>query len=90
MGKVLIFVYGVLSGLLFLLAFLYVIAFLGNFGTLPYITKTIDSGTSGPLGQAFSVGLSLIVLFAATAISKMRWANPIRITNAANRCWCHF
>ena len=66
MGRVLIFVYGVASYLLFFLTFLYLIAFVGNFGTLPYVTKTIDSGTPGPMGQALLINLSLIALFALT------------------------
>jgi protein-S-isoprenylcysteine O-methyltransferase Ste14 len=51
---------------LFFLTFLYLIAFIGNFGTLPYVTKTIDTGTPGPLGQALLVNISLIALFALT------------------------
>ena len=66
MGKVLIFVYGIASYLLFFLTFLYLIAFVGNFGDLPFVTKTIDSGTPGPIGQALLVNLSLMLLFALT------------------------
>ncbi len=66
MGGVLIFVYGIICYVLFFLTFLYLIAFLGNFGTLPYVTKTIDSGTPGSTGQALLLNLSLIVLFALT------------------------
>ena len=66
MGRVLIFLYGIICYVLFFLTFLYLIAFVGNFGILPYIPKTIDSGTPGPIGQALLVNLSLIVLFALT------------------------
>jgi protein-S-isoprenylcysteine O-methyltransferase Ste14 len=59
-------VYGIVCYVLFFLTFLYLIAFVGNFDTLPFVTKTIDSGTPGPLGQALPVNLFLIVLFALT------------------------
>jgi protein-S-isoprenylcysteine O-methyltransferase Ste14 len=66
MGRALIFAYGIVCYVLFFLTFLYLIAFVGNFGTLPFVTKTIDSGTPGPLGQALLVNISLIALFALT------------------------
>ena len=66
MGRVVIFIYGIACYVLFFLTFLYLIAFVGNLGTLPFVTKTIDSGTPGPLGQALLVNLSLIALFAVT------------------------
>ncbi len=66
MGRVLIFAYGIVCYVLFFLTFLYLIAFIGNFDTLPYVTKTIDSGTPGPLGKALLANISLIVLFALT------------------------
>jgi protein-S-isoprenylcysteine O-methyltransferase Ste14 len=58
--------YGVVSYIIFLLTFLYLIAFLGNFGDLPFVSVTIDSGEPGPLGHALLVNIALIVLFAST------------------------
>ena len=46
--KVLGFLYGVASYVVFLAVFLYAIAFVGN---LP-VPKTLDSGEAGPLGAA--------------------------------------
>ena len=48
MAKILAVIYGVVSHLMFLLVFLYLICFLGNFDSL--VAKTIDSGTPGPFG----------------------------------------
>lgn len=66
MGRIVIFVYGIACYLLFFLTFLYLIAFVGNFGDLPLVAKTIDTGTPAPIGQALLINLLLIVLFAAT------------------------
>ena len=67
MGKILIALYGVASYGIFFVTFLYLIAFLGNFTDLPvvgaYITKTIDSGTPGPVGYAMLVNAGLIAIF---------------------------
>lgn len=67
MGKILIALYGVASYGIFFVTFLYLIAFLGNFTDLPvvgaYVTKTIDSGAPGPVGQALLVNAGLIALF---------------------------
>ncbi len=48
MAKILAVIYGVVSHLMFLLVFLYLICFLGNFDSL--VAKTIDRGTPGPFG----------------------------------------
>ena len=66
MSKVLILLYGVVSYLIFFLTFLYLIAFLGNFGNLPFVSITIDSGVPAPLVHALLVNSSLIALFAST------------------------
>ena len=67
MGKILIALYGVASYGIFFVTFLYLIAFLGNFTDLPvvgaYVTKTIDSGTAGPVGYAMLVNAGLMALF---------------------------
>ncbi|MDG1858522.1 MAG: hypothetical protein P8I94_05440 [Emcibacteraceae bacterium] len=66
MGRLLILFYGVASYALFFITFLYLIAFVGNFDMLPFVTKTIDSGISGPMGPAILMNTALISLFALT------------------------
>ncbi len=59
MGRIISFVYGVLAHLGFLVAFLYLIGFLGNF----VVPKSIDSGQAGPVGQALVINVILIAIF---------------------------
>ncbi len=66
MGKLLILLYGVLTYALFFATFLYLIAFVGNFDMVPYVTKTIDSGQVGPLGETLLINIGLVSLFAVT------------------------
>lgn len=66
MGRFLIFLYGVASYVVFFLAFLYLIAFVGNFGGLPLVAKTIDSGVPGPMGEAVLINVAILALFGAT------------------------
>ena len=74
MGKILILLYGVASYAIFFLTFLYLIAFVGNFDMVPYVTKTIDSGEPGPLGQALLINIALISLFTLThSVMARRW-----------------
>ena len=61
MAKVLAILYGVICHVMFLLIFVYLTAFLGNFDLVP---KTIDSGTPGPLGMAIVINVLLLGAFA--------------------------
>ncbi len=49
MSKIFALIYGVVNHLMFVLIFLYLICFLGNFTFDSLIPKTIDSGTPGPV-----------------------------------------
>lgn len=61
MGKVLAFVYGTISYLIFLGAFLYAIGFLGNFT----VSKSIDSGPqAATLTRALILNILLLSIFA--------------------------
>jgi methanethiol S-methyltransferase len=60
MGALMSVLYGVLAYVLFLGAFLYAIAFVGNLHSL----KTIDSGEAGPLVPALIIDTLLLGLFA--------------------------
>lgn len=59
MGRIISFLYGVLAHLGFLVAFLYLVGFLGNF----VVPKSIDSGQAGPVGQALLINVILIAVF---------------------------
>src|ERR671920_453840 len=60
MKRILIFLYGVASYLVFFATFLYAVGFIGNFG----VPKTLDSARAGALGNALAIDLGLLALFA--------------------------
>ncbi|MCB0261348.1 MAG: isoprenylcysteine carboxylmethyltransferase family protein [Calditrichaeota bacterium] len=60
MKKILVFLYGVVSYVMFLGTLLYVFGFIGNL----FVPKSLDSGPVGPLGQALLIDTLLLGVFA--------------------------
>lgn len=59
MGRVISFLYGIIGHVGFLLVFMYLIGFLANFA----VPKSVDSGQTGPFGQALLINVLLLALF---------------------------
>lgn len=59
MKRFLIVGYGAVAYLLFLAAFLYLVAFLGNF----WVPRSVDHGLSAPIGQAVLINVLLLAAF---------------------------
>lgn len=60
MKKLIAFLYGMISYIIFLGAFLYAIAFVGDFG----VAKTINTGPEAPFTEALVINVILLTIFA--------------------------
>ncbi|WP_117885284.1 methanethiol S-methyltransferase [Aureibaculum luteum] len=60
MNKILVILYGIVAYIVFLVAFLYAVGFVGNI----IVPKSIDTGVDGPLLQSAFINIGLLSLFA--------------------------
>jgi protein-S-isoprenylcysteine O-methyltransferase Ste14 len=60
MSRLAVFVYGVISYLVFFLTYLYAVGFVGNL----VVSKSLDSAPTAPFGTALLINLALLGLFA--------------------------
>ncbi|MEP3783312.1 MAG: methanethiol S-methyltransferase [Ascidiaceihabitans sp.] len=60
MGRSITFIYGVAAYVIFLVTFLYSIGFVGNI----LMSKSIDSGASGPVARSLMINIALLCVFA--------------------------
>lgn len=68
--RVLFFVYGSFSYLVFLGTFLYAIGFIGNFG----VPTTLDGAATKPLGTSLAIDLALLTVFAVQhSVMARKW-----------------
>lgn len=68
--RILFFVYGTVSYLIFLGTFLYAVCFIGNFG----VARTLDGEASGPFAVNFAIDAGLLALFAVQhSVMARKW-----------------
>lgn len=78
MRRFLVMAYGAVSYLIFLVAFLYAIGFVGNLG----VPRTVDAGVAAPIAEAATVNVLLLGVF---AVQHSVMARP-----AFKRWWTRF